>query len=353
MNAWLASMLPGFAGFAWPWLLWLLPLPWFLRRFSRAAPARGGASLKVPWGDRLVPIAVDGTAPTGTRWTWPLWVLWLLLCVAAARPQQYVESEPPPRHARDLMLAVDLSGSMAEEDMMLGNRVVDRLTAANAVIHDFLQRRDNDRVGLLVFGQRAYTLVPLTFDHATVREQLMATTVGIAGRETAIGDAIALAVKRLRDQATEHRVLVLLTDGVNTPGLLDPLRAAELAKSFDVRIYTIAFGAEEPSGLSIFGRRLTSGYGSDIDEATLQAIAGMTGGHMFRARDAAELAGIYAEIDRLEPVQQPVPGVSSVVERYTWPLALGVGFSALMILLQALSRLRGMYALQRFGRRAQ
>jgi Ca-activated chloride channel homolog len=230
----------------------------------------------------------------------------------------------PPQSGRDLLLAVDLSGSMSEEDMGLGGQTVDRLTAAKAVLADFLDRRAGDRIGLLVFGDRAYLLAPMTTDLASVRQQLDDTAVGLAGQATAIGDAIGLAVKRLRAQPASQRVLILLTDGVSNAGLLDPLKAAQLAHDEGVRIHTIAFGGEGES-LSVFGIPLhVPGGGDDTDMATLQKIAASTGGKAFRARDTEELAGIYAEIDRLEPVRHPGPSVRPRIERYPWPLGLAL-----------------------------
>lgn len=252
----------------------------------------------------------------------------VLLCAALARPQQLGEVIQPPREARQLMLAVDLSGSMSEPDMVLGGNVVDRLTAAKAVLSDFLDRREGDRVGLLVFGQRAYALTPLTADLTSVRDQLADSVVGLAGRETAIGDAIALSVKRLREQRQGQRVVVLLTDGVNTAGVLNPLKAAELAKAEGVRVHTIAFGGS--GSYSLFGVPIPTGGGDDIDEDGLRKIAEQTGGRFFRARDTEELAGIYAELDRLEPVKAAGPSVQPKVERYYWPLgaALLIGLLA-------------------------
>src|SRR5690606_4293843 len=239
MSAWLAQAWDGFAGFAWPWAWAALPLPLLVRLLL--PPRRdAGAALRVPWSAQLQDVAPGGGA-TGVRGGLAL-LAWLLLCVAAARPQQLGEAVAPQQQARQMLLAVDLSGSMSEVDMMLGMQPVDRLTAAKAVIADFLQRRSGDRVGLLVFGQRAYMLTPLTLDLAAVREQLRDTAAGMAGRETALGDAIGLAVKRLREQPEGQRVLVLLTDGVNTAGVLPPLKAAELAATERVRVHTIAFG---------------------------------------------------------------------------------------------------------------
>ena len=305
--------------FAWPWLLVALPLP-LLARWLLPVSRATGAALRVPYGPRLDAIAQSGGhALRGS--VHPLLVLaWILLCVAAARPQQLGDAVQPPQVGRDLMLALDLSGSMSEPDMELGGRPVDRLTAAKAVLADFLERRAGDRIGLLVFGRRAYTLTPLTLDRDSVREQLGDSVVGLAGQETAIGDAIGLAVKRLRAQPAEQRVLILLTDGVNTAGALDPRKATELARSEQVRVHTIAFGGD--GSLSVFGFKLPMpGAGDEVDESTLRAIAEQTGGRFLRARDTAQLVDIYAEIDRLEPVRRPGKAVRPKLERYAWPLA--------------------------------
>lgn len=320
-------------GLAWPWWLLALPLPLLARRWL--PPVRNTSpALKVPFGARLDAVAGRG-GHGGRRGAagWLAWLAWAMLCVAAARPQQLGEAVQPPQAGRDMMLALDLSGSMSEPDMQLGGRPVDRLTAAKAVLADFLDRRQGDRVGLIVFGRRAYALTPLTGDLDTVRQQLTDSVIGLAGQETAIGDAIGLAVKRLRgpsngmaggDQpAQKEHVLILLTDGVNTAGMLEPLKAAELASDAGVRVHTVAFGGE--GALSLFGFQLPMpGAGDEIDEATLRKVAEQSGGRFFRARDTAELAGIYAEIERLEPIEQPGEAVRPRIERYAWPLAIAV-----------------------------
>ncbi|MDH5835596.1 vWA domain-containing protein [Luteimonas kalidii] len=318
--------------FAWPWWLLAIPLPWLARRWL--PPVRDTQpALRAPWGSRLQGFTHAGPTRGVRGMPWLAWLAWTLLCVAAARPQSPGEVVQPPASGRDLMLAVDLSGSMGEEDMRVGGRVVDRLTAAKAVLADFLDRREGDRVGLIVFGQRAYALAPLTLDRDSVRAQLLDSVVGLAGRETAIGDAIGLAVKRLRAQDGGQRVLVLLTDGVNTSGQLDPDKAAELAREHGVRIHTVAFGGDGDA-LGMFGLQLPPNA-AEIDEAALQRIAAATGGRAFRARDADQLAGIYAEIDRLEPVMRPGEAVRPAIERYPWPLA-----AALLLGLLATSRPR-------------
>jgi Ca-activated chloride channel family protein len=324
--------------FAWPWWLLALPLPWLVLRFPARTPA-AGAALRVPFGRRIDAIAAASGLRARRRgpgaWAW---IAWALLCLAAARPQQLGEPIAPPAKGRQLMLALDLSASMSEPDMTLGGQPVDRLTAAKAVIADFLERREGDRVGLLVFGRRAYALTPLTLDRDSVREQLGDSVAGLAGQETAIGDALGLAVKRLQSQPPGQRVVILLTDGVNTAGLLDPLRAAQIAADAGVRVHTIAFGGD--GGLSLFGFQLPMpGAGDEIDETTLQAVAERTGGRFFRARDTSQLVGIYEEIDRLEPVSTAGPAVRPVIERYPWPLA-GAFALGLLGLVGAASRRR-------------
>lgn len=329
MDALLAPLAAARDAFAWPWMLFALPLPWLARWLLPPVRHDASAALRVPFGERIERVArAGGRTAFGAHVGWLAWLGWILLCVAAARPQQLGEAVQPPQQGRDLMLALDLSGSMREPDMDLGGRTVDRLTAAKAVLADFLDRRGGDRVGLIVFGRRAYALTPLTHDLASVRQQLEDSVIGLAGQETAIGDAIALAAKRLRAQPAEQRVLVLLTDGVNTAGMLQPKKAAEIAHGEGVRIHTIAFGGE--GSLSLFGMQLPMpGAGDEIDEATLREIARSTGGRFFRARDTSQLVGIYAEIDRLEPVERPGEAVRPRIERYPYPLAASLAFALL------------------------
>lgn len=322
LQAWLALL-------AWPWMLLALPVPVLMRWWPAAT--QGSAALRVPYtADQLqsLGMAAGGRTPGLVRLL--LWLAWISLCIAAARPQQLGDAVSPPQQGRQMMLAVDVSGSMSEADMLLGQQVVERLTAAKAVLADFLDRRAGDRVGLLIFGERAYTLTPLTADLTSVRDQLNDSVVGLAGRETAIGDAIALAVKRLREQPEGQRVLILLTDGVSNAGVLEPLRAAELAQAEGVRVYTVAFGGD--GGFSLFGVQIAPGE-DPVDEATLEKIAASTGGRSFRARNTDELAGIYAELERLEPVTSSGPAVRPRIERYAWPLALALLLGGLAWLL--------------------
>ena len=329
------SLLPSWLlvdGFAWPWLLAAIPLPWLVHALLPARASQVPA-LRVPWGERLRKVASGGLLQATSRgFPWLAMLAWSLLCVAAARPQDLGPPIAPPQVGRDMMLAVDLSASMGEEDMELGGRLVDRLTAAKAVLADFLDRRVGDRIGLVVFGDRAFALTPLTLDRDSVRQQLDTSVVGLAGRATALGDAIALSTKRLQHQETEQRVLIVLTDGVNTAGVLEPAKAAQIARDAGVRVHAIAFGGQGGGALSVFGFSLPTG-GDEVDEAGLQKIAELTGGRFFRARDTESLAGIYAEIDALEPVKRQGQAVRPKIERYPWPLgaALTIGVLALLL----------------------
>ena len=291
----------------WPFVLLLLPLPWLARRIL---PERkvSNAALKAPFFDRWQSLALHSptTQASNKRTPLTLWLIWLCLLFAAARPMWIGEAVELPNSGRDLMLAVDISGSMRVEDMQVGNRMVRRLDAVKELGSQFMSRRSGDRLGLILFGSRAYLQSPLSFDIQTVQRFLEESQIGFAGQETAIGDAIGLAVKRLQERPASSRVLILLTDGQDTASTVDPLEAAQLAAQLGVRIHTIGIGAESmtlPSLLgSPFGAR-TVNPSADLDEASLVEIASRTGGQYFRARDPAELAQIYTMLEALEPLE--------------------------------------------------
>ncbi|TDJ23243.1 MAG: VWA domain-containing protein [Gammaproteobacteria bacterium] len=309
--------------FLWPWSFALLPLPYLLQRWLPATE-NNQAALRVP---DLAPFVTDTTtgrqAQRFTVAIGVLWLAWLLLLGAVARPQITGQPVSLPTTGRDLMLAVDISGSMNTEDMELGGERLNRLAVVKNVVSDFIGRRQGDRVGLILFGSNAYLQVPLTFDLATVESLLREAPVGIAGGKTAIGDAIGLAVKRLRERPEESRVLILLTDGANNIGEVEPLKAAELAAVNNIRIYSIGVGAESlrlPGLIGILGSRLVN-PSAGLDEATLRQIASTTGGRYFRARHTTELEDIYELLDRLEPVEQEAATYRPVRSLFHVPLA--------------------------------
>ena len=315
--------------FEWPWMSLLLPLPYFIYRYVRPYRVTMNSALRVPFPDDFVAVEAD----TGRRpAAWPFWLAllaWFLLVLSVMRPQWLGDLVEVPVTGRELMLAVDLSGSMEQQDFVLGGRRIDRLTATKLVAGDFIERRIGDRIGLILFGEQAYLQAPLTFDRETVRTLLSEAVIGLAGKATAIGDAIGLAVKRLRERDESQRVLVLLTDGANTAGVVEPLSAAELARREGLKIYTIGIGATELVERSLFGAR-KSNPSADLDEAALQEIARLTGGIYFRARDLSELEEIYALIDELEPVEQDPKSFRPKQSLYFWPLGAALLLGALL-----------------------
>ena len=317
-----------------PWLLLAVPLPLLAARLLPRARDLIGSALRLPHARIGLPDEADAPAVPRLRRTLAL-VAWLLLVLAAARPQWLGPPEDVPRSGRDLLLAVDTSGSMSIEDMQLGGAPAQRFSAIQAIASDFVQRRAGDRVGLILFGTRAYLLVPLTFDLRTVSKQLADATIGLAGRETAIGDAVGLAVKRLRERPQEQRVLVLLTDGVNTSGELDPAKAIDLAAANGLRIYTIGIGADAMRVDSLFGSRVVN-PSADLDEKMLTRMAERTGGRYFRARNSEELADIYRTIDTLEPAADTRQSLRPIDEIYWMPLAAALALGAGAVLLSGL-----------------
>lgn len=248
---------------------------------------------------------------------------WLFLVIACTRP--ILEGEPIEQSVtgRDLMLAVDLSGSMEVEDFVLDARKVDRLTATKAVAGDFIDRRVGDRLGLILFGENAYLQAPLTFDRKTVHTLLDESVIGLAGDRTAIGDAIGLAIKRLRENPEGQRVLILLSDGANTAGNIAPLKAAEIAAKAGLKIYTIGIGADEMVVRDLLGTRKVN-PSQDLDEPTMRGIAEMTQGRYFRARDLEEMEEIYRLLDELEPIEREKRYFRPEKELFPWPLAIAL-----------------------------
>lgn len=304
--------------FAWPWMFALLPLPWLAWMFlPRAAP---GAALRLPQHVKLTALARSGSA-SRSRLVIAL-LAWVLLVTAAARPQQPAPPQALQRTGRALMLAVDCSGSMAIDDMQLGGQNVSRFGAVKAIASRFIAQRSGDDVGLVLFGTHAYLLTPMTFDVHAVAVQMDGAEIGLAGRETAIGDAITLAVKHLAALRARARVLVLLTDGVNTAGSIAPLAAAKLAKAAGVRIYTIGVGSAD-SAISVFGMQLNA-PDSALDVDVLQQVARETGGRFFRASDGDQLASAYRTINALEPLAHGESLLRPDREWYPWPLALAM-----------------------------
>ena len=321
----------------WWWILLLLPVPWLVQRWfaTKQQDEVVQAGLFMPFADDLRDISQTQTSPNKHgKYQLLLWLAWLFLLLAAARPQWLGEPVELSRSGRDLMLAIDLSGSMQTRDFELSGQPVDRLTATKVIAKDFIARREGDRVGLILFGAQAYLQTPLTFDRKTVNQFLSEAVIGLAGKETAIGDAIGLAVKRLQHvKNASDLVLILLTDGVNTAGALKPEEAVKLAKNIGLRIYTIGMGADSMAVRSFFGTQMVN-PSADLDEAMLQNIADETGGKYFRAKDTQGLQKIYALIDKLELVARDSKTFRPVRSLLVYPLAISFALLLLMLVLR-------------------
>lgn len=267
-----------------------------------------------------------------------LYYLALVLIVAAlARPQWGTERTPETTSGINIILAVDLSESMAAMDFHLRGKVVNRLAAVKSVVGDFITRRDGDRIGMVVFGSQAYTQMPLTRDYQTIETVLAQLEIGAAGRSTAIGDAIGISVKRLADIESRSNVIILLTDGRSNSGEMKPDTAAAIARQKDIKIYAVGVGSKGrapfPVNDPIFGQRYVYQQ-VDLDETTLRRIADDTGGLYFRAKDLEGLQKIYDTIDAMEKSDVEAQSFAEYNELYLYLLVPAFVLLCLWVLLK-------------------
>lgn len=319
--------------FTWPWVFLLLPLPFLVYRLLPSAP-RQDAALYVPFFSTLTRLQSDNEAISNSRLLNLICcsLIWLLVLIAASRPQWLGEPVQLPSTGRDLMMAVDISGSMEAQDMVVGNRQASRIDVVKAVVGDFVERREGDRLGLILFAAHAYIQAPLTFDRETVGQLLDEAEIGIIEESaTAIGDAIGLAVIHLRTRPENSRVLVLLTDGVNNAGAIAPEQAGQLARQENIKVYTIGIGADQVVQRTFFGARSVN-PSAELDEQVLSQIAESTGGRYFRARDVDDLVDIYEELDRLETIEQDDQTYRPTRVLFYWPLGAALMISFLLAL---------------------
>lgn len=314
--------------FEWIWVLAALPLP-FLVYLLPSKKQRATAALRVP----LLMTGVSSVNGVPCKTKAPLIVLslvWCLVVLAASRPQWLGEPIDIPTEGREMMIAVDLSGSMQVEDMELNGSTVNRLDMLKVILGDFIDRRVGDRLGLILFGDDAYMQTPMTFDRKTVIQMLDETVLGLVGKKTAIGDAIALAVKRFDEKEESNRVLLLLTDGQNTAGKISPDQALELAVSKNITIYTVGIGADVMLQRSLFGTRRVN-PSSELDEQSLKNIAEQTGGQYFRARSSQSMSDIYNLLDQLEPIKQDQQQMRPLTALFYWPLSIAITLAFLYL----------------------
>lgn len=259
----------------------------------------------------------------------------VLFVLAVARPQFGSQTTESLSEGIDILLTIDTSGSMKALDFHLQNSEANRLDVVKNVVDDFISRRPHDRIGMVIFGEEAYTQCPLTFDSDTLSMFLKWIRIGIVGDGTSIGNAIATSVKRLKDQHTKSKIIILLTDGRNNAGEIAPLTAAQIAKEYDIKIYTIGVGSRGPVPYlenTPFGTRRVYAR-LDLDEETLGEIAEITGGKYFRATETKELEEIYATIDELEKTEVKVKEYHDYRELYLWFLAFGFFLLLMEVLL--------------------
>lgn len=222
----------------------------------------------------------------------------VLFVMALARPYPAQSQLPKSMDGLDIMLAIDTSGSMRAQDFVIDGKRPTRIEVIKKVIGDFIEERTNDRIGLVVFGTEAFTQAPLTFDHDVLREFLDSVEIGVAGEATAIGDGIAVATNRLKDIPAKGKIIILLTDGANNSGRIDPLSAADAARALGIRIYTIGVGGE--GQIPIMQNGMVQYMEVDIDEPMMEKISEMSGAKYFRAKDTDSLKNVYKAIDQLE-----------------------------------------------------
>jgi Ca-activated chloride channel family protein len=316
----------------WFWAFTALPLVILWR-------GRRGPVAAVEYSD--VSLARDVARRTRSRIGGVVWLLPIvaaaLLVVGLARPQRTHSRTEVTANGIDIVLGLDVSGSMQALDFTVDNYRVNRIAVVKSVVSKFIDERPNDRIGLIAFAAAPYIVSPLTLDHDWLLQNLERINVGIGDDGTAIGSAIAAAVNHLRTTTAKSKVVILLTDGVNNSGKISPLAAAEAARALGVRVYTIGVGVRGKAPIPVrdeAGRVHVIMANVDVDEKTLQAVANETGGQFYRATDTNSLQKIYEQINRYETSAQTIQKFEHVEELYRWPLFPSLGFLGLGVLLQ-------------------
>tara|TARA_R110001583_G_scaffold81253_2_gene216974 strand:- start:1442 stop:2425 length:984 start_codon:yes stop_codon:yes gene_type:complete len=319
------------------WIFILLPLP-LLARYFLKAQQRDFTQVWIPLAQGITTQYSDTQKNTLNAFI--PWLVWFLLLCTLAKPIWFADPIRLQQESRDMIVSLDLSGSMQEVDMQLDGKTVDRLTLVKDLLNDFIALRHGDRLGLILFADHAYLQTPLTFDLKTITEMVAETELGLVGQKTAIGESIALAIKRFVENKNEQRVLILLTDGANTAGVIDPMQAAKQAAKNNITIYTIGIGADEMIRKSFFGNQRVN-PSRELDEISLTEIAKITGGQYFRARNQEELQKIYQQLNLLEPIESDFLEFRPEKNLFYWPLSLAL---LIIVLFKLYLTLRGRYA---------
>ncbi|HIQ37385.1 MAG TPA: VWA domain-containing protein [Desulfocapsa sulfexigens] len=314
------------------WLLSLLPLLAILRGRRSAAPALVFSSTSI------AAVLAEGRKTGPGRILAALRLLGLgVLILAFARPQLGNTTTEIEASGIDILLAVDVSGSMKALDFTLKGRAANRLDVVKSVMHTFIDERPNDRIGLLAFSGRPYMVSPLTLDHDWLVQRLDTLSIGMIDEDgTAIGSAIGSGLNRLRDRDAKSRILILLTDGMNNTGTVPPLVAAEAAETLGIKVYTIGAGTRGEAPIPVsdrFGRQRLMRVEVDIDDETLGQVAEMTGGRYFRATDTQSLEKVYDEINTMETTTRTIKKFENYRELFPWFVFAGLFFLSAEILI--------------------
>lgn len=317
--------------FAWPFAFLLLPLLWMTGKFIPVSQKQNEAMLRIPFLERVQALQQQTTSAIASHYKHFFgFCTWVFLIVACANPQWLGDPLPVKQEGRNIMLAIDLSSSMEIPDLQRNNHMISRLQTVKEVAANFIDKRHGDKLGLILFGSKAYLQTPLTFDRKTVHSMLDDATMGLAGGRTAIGDAIGLAVKKFDTENMKSRILILLTDGANNSGNIDPIEAAELANDSKIKIYTIGIGATEMVVRGVFGDQVVN-PSADLDEDLLKKISSTTQGEYFRAQDEKTLVKILDSINQLEPISTDNKTARPITSLFYWPLALALICLSLLI----------------------
>lgn len=326
--------------FAWPYAALLLAM-WYPMVRHDIKRRRSEGVLYCPMAGAMKQLVRDKPKRFFGRIPYAICLVWLLMVLALMRPQFVGAPIELSRNGRNIMLVLDLSESMEMTDMEHQGRILDRLSAAKDVMSSFVEKRTQDRLGLVVFGSEAFLHAPLSFDLPMIKQFLDDTQIGFAGPKTAIGDALGLAVKKLIEQSQGERVIVLLTDGQNNMGSLMPMDAAGIAKQHNIKLYIVGLGSSRMVVDGFFGpQAINPSQSLDDAEPELKEMATMTGGRFFRAKDPKALMSIYEDIDRLEPQKSEPKVFYPKKEVFFWPLSLAV----LLLVLGLLWQFRKSYA---------
>ncbi|MDY6407105.1 MAG: VWA domain-containing protein [Pseudomonadota bacterium] len=313
--------------FVWPFIAFLLPLPilvWFVSAHMPIKMARAKAdSLRVPFFHRIVDMGHTYRPPAQKARFFLMALAWLCLVLAGMRPIKYDDSLPSWHEARNIMLTIDLSTSMMKKDFDLNGRSVSRINIVKNVVRDFIAKRTGDRLGMVVFGTTAHVLAPLSQDMKTLDELFADVNLGIAGEQTAIGDALAVAVKNTANIPEGKKIIILLSDGYSNAGVISVKQAIDLAKKQKIAVYTIGIGSTNTPKEGLIDK-MFGGTTYTWDEQTLRTIAAETGGQYFRAQSTRDLVSVYRKIDRIETTKVDSPLSRPKRELFYYPLGLGL-----------------------------